>query len=70
MLDPPQDQGVTLPGGVFTKVTWNLGRLEPGTTTQIKYVAGIPLRRNVATWPGGTWWRWGLGSRASSRVTM
>ncbi len=41
------------PAGVYTKVTWTLGRLAPGALQTITYRAGIPLRANVLAFPGG-----------------
>jgi uncharacterized repeat protein (TIGR01451 family)/fimbrial isopeptide formation D2 family protein len=49
----PSDPSQTLPAGVYTKVTWNLGTLAPGQTATVRYVAAIPLRANRADFPGG-----------------
>ena len=35
------------PAGIYTKVTWQVGNLPAGSTREIKYVAGIPLRANI-----------------------
>ena len=48
VLDPPGRAP-----GVYTKVTWNLGNFAPSQVTTVKYRAGIPLRENVTTFPGG-----------------
>ncbi len=40
------------PAGTYTRVVWNLGTLAAGQEGVIRYRAGIPLRANVATWPG------------------
>lgn len=37
-------------GAVYTRVEWNLGTLAAGSTTTIRYAAGIPLRENTVTW--------------------
>lgn len=42
-----------IPAGVYTKVTWTIANLAPGSTTTIKYAAGIPLFEN-AMWPAGS----------------
>jgi large repetitive protein len=40
--------------GVFTRLEWQLGSMLPGAEAKITHRAGIPLRSNTATWPGGT----------------
>lgn len=42
-----------IPAGVYTKVTWTIANLAPGSTTTIKYAAGIPLFENTM-WPAGS----------------
>ena len=39
-------------GAVYTRVEWNLGTLAAGSTTTLRYAAGIPLRENTITWDG------------------
>ncbi len=49
--DPASVDTVTdpagLPAGVYTKVTWTVGTLDPGEVRTIRYLAAIPLRENV-----------------------
>ena len=42
------------PAGVYTQVTWTIGNLAGAGARTIAYRAGIPLRANTATFPGGT----------------
>lgn len=53
VANPPADGGATLPGGVYTKVTWDLGTLAPGDVVTINYAAGVPLFANTTDWPNG-----------------
>ncbi len=50
---PPAFPGLDLPAGTYTRVEWNLGTLAPGSITQVKFVAGIPVQRNTTAWPNG-----------------
>ncbi|PKQ27187.1 MAG: hypothetical protein CVT64_01720 [Actinobacteria bacterium HGW-Actinobacteria-4] len=45
------DYNLTL-GAVYTEVIWNLGTIPLGTTTTVRYAAGIPLYENTMTWDG------------------
>jgi uncharacterized repeat protein (TIGR01451 family)/fimbrial isopeptide formation D2 family protein len=49
VTDPPGQ-----PPGVYTAVTWDVGTLTAGQAVTINYAAGIPLRQNTVTFPGGT----------------
>ena len=53
MADPPPNGTTVYPPGVYTRVEWNLGDLAAGQIVTIRYAAGIPLRANTTTWPGG-----------------
>ncbi|MSV85537.1 MAG: DUF11 domain-containing protein, partial [Actinobacteria bacterium] len=52
VTDPPPDNGVVYPEGVYTRVEWSLGDLAAGETAEIRYVAGIPLKENTDSWVG------------------
>ncbi len=52
--NPPAQGTTTYPAGVYTRLQWNLGNLAAGATVTLPYAAGIPLRRNSTTFPGGT----------------
>jgi hypothetical protein len=41
--------GITA-GSVYTRVIWNLGDLAAGSTTLVRYAAGIPLYENTVSW--------------------
>lgn len=41
-------------GAVYTRIEWSLGTLAAGSTTIVKYAAGVPLQENTMTWDGPT----------------
>ena len=51
--NPPAQGSTTYPPGVYTRVRWNVGTIAAGGTVTLKYAAGIPLRANTTTFPGG-----------------
>jgi large repetitive protein len=51
--------------GVYTQVTWDVGTLAPGQVLTIQYAAGIPLRQNTLTFPGGAPTPESLGQEAN-----
>ncbi len=65
VLDPPAQGSTVYPAGTYTRVQWNLGVLAAGATVTLPYAAGIPLRANTATFPGGTPSGAGLGQIAN-----
>ena len=40
--------------GVYTKVTWTIPAAAAGSSTTIRYQAGVPLFENTMTWAGGS----------------
>jgi uncharacterized repeat protein (TIGR01451 family)/fimbrial isopeptide formation D2 family protein len=40
--------------GVYTVVTLPVGTLAAGASTQLQFVAGVPIRANTTTWTNGT----------------
>lgn len=60
VTDPPGR-----PTGVYTQVTWAIGNLAGAGTRTIAYRAGIPLRANTATFPGGAPTPGSLGQAAN-----
>jgi uncharacterized repeat protein (TIGR01451 family)/fimbrial isopeptide formation D2 family protein len=52
VTNPPPVEGVAVPPGVYTRVTWLVGDLAPGQSVTLKYRAGIPSRANAAFGPG------------------
>jgi uncharacterized repeat protein (TIGR01451 family)/LPXTG-motif cell wall-anchored protein len=54
VTNPPAQGSTTYPPGVYTRVQWTIGTMAPGAVVTRPYAAGIPLRRNTATFPGGT----------------
>ena len=46
--------GTTALTGVFTRVEWALGDLDPDETVTIRYAAGVPLRENAMDWSRST----------------
>ncbi|HYN30910.1 MAG TPA: hypothetical protein VES95_13735 [Dermatophilaceae bacterium] len=54
VVNPPPANGVTFPPGTYTRLSWTIGALPAGGSVTLRYAAGIPLRANVATWPGTT----------------
>ncbi len=53
VVDPPPNGTTVYPPGVYTRVEWDIGALAAGQVVTIRYAAGIPLRANTASWPGG-----------------
>ena len=54
VTNPPAQGSTTYPPGVYTRIQWTIGTMAPGAIVTRPYAAGIPLRRNTTTFPGGT----------------